>query len=365
MKPYSKYENVLANLTRHIQAHRRSMDMVLEGERTLVTLLGTSRKTLAKAMDTLEAKGVLQREPNFTRILPGGKQKHRYAYTATAHRTNGNFWYASCGFAWDRLKLLLAQNDMTADLVFYDPENPGENEETLFLSLKDYDCIFNALALEPLENDRLMRRLRDNAGVQCVAMGETLYHPEFPMITPDFYQSGVLAAEHLLNAGYRNPIMMATMVTESDIAFSLRICGFRETIEKAGGTCEKLFFSYQERLESVVKMNQYLSEIKKHGRDSVFFAQDTWIDLAVEPLYAAGLVPDPIGIVAINSTQTATAHIPSIAVIDSENRSMADEMLSVILSIENGTFEKKPFIKRFPVFITKGLSIKMKEEISE
>ncbi len=56
MRRYSKYENVLNMLRRHVNQRRREGNLRLEGERELMIRFGTSRKTLAKAQETLIAE---------------------------------------------------------------------------------------------------------------------------------------------------------------------------------------------------------------------------------------------------------------------------------------------------------------------
>ena len=69
VKVYSKYEDVLEVLRHHVNRLCRMGNLVLEGERELCVRFGTSRKTLAKAMDTLVAEKVLYRESDLERML--------------------------------------------------------------------------------------------------------------------------------------------------------------------------------------------------------------------------------------------------------------------------------------------------------
>ena len=80
MKAYSKYENVLEMLRHHVNRCSRMGNLILEGERELCVRFGTSRKTLAKALDKLVSEQVLCRERQSTRIVPQNRQIGRYAY---------------------------------------------------------------------------------------------------------------------------------------------------------------------------------------------------------------------------------------------------------------------------------------------
>ena len=113
MKVYSKYEDVLEVLRHHVNRLCRMGNLVLEGERELCVRFGTSRKTLAKAMDTLVAEKVLYRERQSTRIVPLNRQKGRYAYVPYFHRTSGQFWYNNDQRIWDRLQLIAMENLLT------------------------------------------------------------------------------------------------------------------------------------------------------------------------------------------------------------------------------------------------------------
>ena len=103
MRTYSKYENVLGALRRHVNQRRREGNLRLEGERELMIRFGTSRKTLAKAQETLIAENVLYREKQSTRITPATRQKGRYAYVPYFHRLTGVFWFDSNHRAWETL----------------------------------------------------------------------------------------------------------------------------------------------------------------------------------------------------------------------------------------------------------------------
>lgn len=310
MRTYSKYENVLGALRRHVNQRRREGNLRLEGERELMIRFGTSRKTLAKAQETLIAENVLYREKQSTRITPATRQKGRYAYVPYFHRLTGVFWFDSNHRAWETLRIRGLEELVSVDLVPFDPEYPGEDVEALAEKLRDYSVVFLFL-IKSEHLKKLYPRLREQ-GIRVVLLDADDNCPEPLLLTKDYYHSGVIAAKALLAGGYRHPVLMGCSISRDSRSICKRIQGFHDTMAKHGIRCPELFYPYEKRLQGVIELSSWLSRIREHGKDSVYFPLDSYLELITLPLYGQGLVPEQVGIVSSDSALNASRHNPPI-----------------------------------------------------
>lgn len=310
MRRYSKYENVLNMLRRHVNQRRREGNLRLEGERELMIRFGTSRKTLAKAQETLIAENVLYREKQSTRITPAVRQKGRYAYVPYFHRLTGVFWFDSNRRIWETLRSRGMEELVAVDLVPFDPEYPGETVETLAEKLRDYSVVFLFL-IRADHLKKLCPRLRE-LGVRVVFLDESDSCADSLLLTEDYYHSGVIAAKALLAGGYRHPVLMGCSISRDSRSICKRIQGFHDTMAKHGIRCPELFYPYEKRLQGVMELSNWLSRIREQGKDSVYFPLDSYLELITLPLYEQGLVPEQVGIVSSDNTLNASRHNPPI-----------------------------------------------------
>lgn len=360
VKVYSKYEDVLEVLRHHVNRLCRMGNLVLEGERELCVRFGTSRKTLAKAMDTLVAEKVLYRERQSTRIVPLNRQKGRYAYVPYFHRISGQFWYDNDQRIWDRLQLIAMENLLTIDLIPFDPEYPGETPEVLAEKLKSHTIVFLCLFQE--QAFRILAERLKAAGVRMVMLDENNQLPDSSLFTEDYYVSGKIAAQALVRNGYVRPIMMGCGVSHENLAINNRINGFLDVMAKHKISCPELFFSYTDRLRSVVELSAYLSRIREHGHDCVYFPLDSYLDLITLPLYDRHLVPDSVGIVSADSTRQASFHNPPITYTMDCYREISDAILDMIRGNERGKDVASPRHIRFKPKLISGSSTANRKE---
>ncbi len=360
MKAYSKYENVLEMLRHHVNRCSRMGNLILEGERELCVRFGTSRKTLAKALDKLVSEQVLCRERQSTRIVPQNRQIGRYAYVPYFHRESGRLWYYNDQRLWESLQLLAMENFLTIDLVAFDPEYPGETVEDLAEKLKSYTMVFLCLFQE--EAFRILaERLRESK-VRMVMMDENNALPDCSLFAEDCSFSGRIAAETLLKNGYSHPVMMGSGVSHDNLAIHNRITAFQKVMKRNGISCPELFFSYRDRLRSVVELSSYLSRIREHGHDCVYFPLDSYLDLITLPLYEQHLVPDVVGIVSTDSTRQASFHNPPVTCTMDCYQEISHAILDTIRETERGSAMESPRQIRFKPKLIPGFSIVNRKE---
>lgn len=328
MRTYSKYENVLNMLRRHVNQRRREGNLRLEGERELMIRFGTSRKTLAKAQETLIAENVLYREKQSTRITPAVRQKGRYAYVPYFHRLTGVFWFDSNYRKWEILRIRAMEEMVSVDLVPFDPEYPGETVETLAEKLRDYSVVFLFL-IRADHLEKLCPCLRE-LGVRIVFLDESDSCADSPLLVVDYYHSGVIAAKALLAGGYCRPVLMGCGISRDSLSICRRIQGFQDTMAKRGIECPELFYPYEKRLQGVIGLSRWLSRIRKHEKDSVYFPLDSYLELITLPLYEQGLVPEQAGIVSSDSTLSASRHNPPITYTTDCVPEIVEEIIAAI-----------------------------------
>ena len=360
MKPYSKYEDVLEALRQHVNRRRRTGNYLLEGERELIARLGTSRKTLAKALGTLAEEGDVYRdERKATCITPQKPQKYTYAYVPYFHRDTGNFWYSSDTRMWNYLQFLCSENMLKVDPVPFDPEYPGENVEQLAEKLSHYSAVF--LSLFNMERDfpELIRRM-EHTGTELILLDESNRPllPGAPLISLDHYGLGKTAAEVLLAYGYRRPLIVGTSVSSSSAAIFNRVKGFTDEMEKQGISCRELFYPYRQRLQGIIEISEYLAHIREKGVDCLFFPLDYYIELITIPLYEQGLVPDTVGIITTNSDDAAPRHTPTIAYLTTGDLETAEEILNIIRKKESGKWVYKSLSVRLKSCLISGKSLR-------
>ena len=208
-----------------INEFRLKNDFVLPAERELAEILQVSRGTIRKALDLLEADGVITRENQMTRILPVCKQRGRYAFCAASDIECRYFMFGLYLRLWEDLKL--RSGNFTVDLVMIPHLQDNCSAEKLE-ELKKYDLIFVSYINEKVVSD--MKK----AALPLVMLDEQNFDKNFPLLCMDNYQVGKFAATSLFNAGCRNAFTIEFRMGPYK-PFDLRNQGFSDEFTSLGG----------------------------------------------------------------------------------------------------------------------------------
>lgn len=357
MKPYSKFEDVLKSIRRYVNYRRLEGNYLLKGERELAELFGTSRKTLAKVLTTLEAeKLIFRNERKATRIAPLHPQKFKYAFVSNYHRETGFFWYPNEKRVFQNLKILCADNLLKVDAVPFDPENPDDNTEKLAVRLSGYSIVFCGL-LRKEDFSKLSKYLK-SAKTEIIPTDERFLddYSDISLIALDYYESGKIAAKAFLEHGYSHPYLVGH-VSFTNSLICRRIKGFTDVMERHGIPCGTMFSDYQERLEGVIRISEFMKKITSDNVDSLFFPLDRYMDLMLIPLYRRNLVPE-IGIIASLSAGEAAMHVPTVFYLTNGEKEIAETIMGIILRKESGTWNGEREIFRISSCLVEGQSLK-------
>lgn len=195
--------------------------------------------------------------------------------------------------------------DSGLDFIIY---NTGSEDPES--GLKDFldRGIPDAMIIFSIEvNDEIHERLK-NLPIPVVLVGSN--HPEYNYFWWDNYKGGCIAAEHLVNQGFKKIGMIRKMSTS--VASNDREKGFRETLEKMGRPLQDKY-----SVSGITKKHKGYSEeagyeaihiLKERNEmpDAIFCSNDAQAIGALHALDEIGMrAPDDIAIMGYDNIKTS------------------------------------------------------------
>lgn len=348
MRSYRKYTEIQQELARYILDRRSAGETRLEGERALAERFGAGRPSVAKALRELE-KMELVRITKGGILIPPFRQKLKYAYLASYHATNHTFWFLAYKQLWDELNRIASARGFKIELILNDPDDGLAATEALAEQCRDFDLVFVSLMGHFKENKLL--ELFSRNGVRAVILDENIEYESFPLCALDNRAVGSLAAQILVERGYRKTALLAPIINTASLDFLNRISGFSSAMRKLGGYSHLYSTNASGGIDDLKMLQQRILRLPGQGFDSVFYLDDNWVMLS-DPLIETGYIPE-FGILAVDGTMTSRMHNPPIDTISHATIPLAEKLCSIIEQCELGKYKFDPAerIRIFPRYL--------------
>lgn len=331
VKTYNKFEDVLEQLREYIFRIKGAGKSLIPAERELAEQFEASRGTIGKALRQLESEKIIVRNRQGTHIL-ASLQKKRYIYAASVHRNNNTFWFSPYYRLWQELELLMRDNGLRIELYQFDPEDESQSVESQGNELAEADTVFLSLMNETVSTVVEGLRLRNR---RVILLDETNSMPGVPTVALDNTAVGELAAQQLLDAGYRHPSVISPLLNLGNPAFLARLKGFDRIMREHGMLYEVFSSNTHDRFTELTHLNKCISLLPEQGFDCAFFLTDEDIDLA-DSLIERGLVPEKFGILGFDGSMKARTHRPPVDCISHGIEGIARQIIKMILNQETG-----------------------------
>jgi len=353
MKEYCKCSDVIDKLHEFIDLQLRSGEHLLPGENKLAEAVGTSRTTLRKAMKTIEKEGLIKNDAR-GKIINRKRAPKRKGSICFIGRGRG--WLVL--HAWNRLWLALssraAASGWDCQLKMYMPDSPFSAAD-----IEAFDFIvYTDVGGDCNQGFQKFAKSRNNV----IGMQEE--HAEFikHVVCLDNKEAGRMAAQILLNAGYRKPAFLSQ--DNGYLGFIRREEGFLEELKKKlpayqapclhiyGASASKYLRDYLDKMEEVCALDI----------DSLFVASDGVIEVAYDPVSTIKKVPENFGLITLAGSYESIVHQPPITAISHGSNAVAQETLNLIEKIASGKQPDKPSIALIKPSIHEGSTIRKPEE---
>lgn len=332
-KPICRQSEALRRLETLVAKLSGEGQVFLPAERLLCDMVGTSRKTLQKALKELEASGVLE---------TGSRGR---VISAEPHReSKGSILFIAGGVNWI---VLPAWNRLWTAFEAQARAHGWSCERKLFVS----NTKFDAAELEGTDfivysdvggawHDEFKRFARGAENI----IGAQENHTEFlkRVVCLDNRAAGRVAAKLLLDAGYRKPALLRQ--ENGYLGFVQREQGFREGIAAAlpgydvpslimrGNTVTRYIQDYLDKIGAFCA-----SDI-----DSLFAVSDGLIDLVYDPFAHTRDIPAEFGLVTLAGSHECLIHHPPITAVTHGSSRVAQGIIELIERIKAGEQPDKP-----------------------
>lgn len=187
-----------------------------------------------------------------------------------------------------------------------------------------------------------------DAKLPLVMLGADIPGPGFDVVTNADFESGSLAAQHMLERGHRR---IAFITAEDDFAAGARrVEGYRSALDKAGLSTEaSLVIRAAASLEGGAKALANLRKLAEPP-DAVICVSDV---MAIGAMYAAreaGLrIPEDVAVMGFDDTEAAALVAPPLTTMATASRDHGRKAGELILRrIQDGTADVEPQRVVFP-----------------
>lgn len=330
MKKYVKSANVKSGLYALIVQLRRAGRLVLPGIRDLALMLEASNGTVVKCLNELKRSGVVYSGKNATMISEPQRQKLKYVYLYTGHMDNGFGYFPAFSRLWQALSHTAELENIVIKPLLIDPFGGGSHRLEVKRLLQEYDVIFSGLL--PM-NDTLDL---GGCGKRLFVLDE-FDHARIPgssLIGLDNRAVGEMAAQVLLESGYRNSVILAAPGMDT-MTFSLnrRIEGARHLLHFTG----EVMLPPDNLRRAINSCNRALHKAIAAGYDSAFVLSDEYINLVSGGLCSKAIIPGRFGLITVDGCNTAINCHPPITAISHGTAGVCAEIMRTIRELEQGT----------------------------
>ena len=232
-------------LIRRIESGEYPHNSFLPSENDLAAHFGAARNTVRKAIAALVEKGMILKSQgrmskvNYPASLVSGLPRYLawFWYLHPSVMTTNTIY-----FEMFKLMVEFAREEGLGVQIF-DLNSPGKWQDDF---LHDKSCVgaFSVGVSERTVSIEAINWLKTLP--RLIAVNDTGGNPGCCLVSIDNYAGGRIAAEHLLDTGARNMILLHTHA-EKDHPFQMRMQGFRDVVTaRCGSSCTVKEFAVRE-----------------------------------------------------------------------------------------------------------------------
>ncbi|MBN8217417.1 MAG: LacI family DNA-binding transcriptional regulator [Spirochaetes bacterium] len=312
-RKYQPIRESAAVFDAYLAKMRQRGELILPPERALCDLIGCSRGGLRALLTKKLGEGA---------ILKTGKSRSLSLQTATRGKVYGRLAFVALGHlspgnpAWNKLWCRLSQRapaaGIAAELLLIPYEIDGFDWEA---ALADLPRLV-VLTTLPKAHRQPFLRLKGKVLVTTESHDAGSFAH---MVALDNRAVGRRAAAMLKGHGYARPAMICERLMVEGRPYSQfeeRIAGFREACRELGLAFPERALSRVEGRGARLKIDiaQKAKDFALGGFDSIFLHTDNDLDFLVEGLRLAGKsAPEDLGVVTVNSFDTARSRHPEVS----------------------------------------------------
>lgn len=318
-------------LGKYISCKRRDKQFRLPAERVLAGEFGYSRGTIAKALDILEAEGIISRKRGSGTFIVHTEEE-RTLTIALAMRTAYHYSDVHFRLIVDEISKYAELNNIRIQifdhLVDVYKKNPKKNPLM--------DAIKNGVIDGVLIISRMPISILNQISVTCptVSINNILGDGnEVPCVSCDYFAAGFLAGKHLLDNGHRKVAYVTDDVTNPESAFEFS--GLKLALSMGGGNLMK---------RDILNTKQYMNTFNKRvlnffaGSEytACFVRHVTYAEKMVSVLQKAQIkIPEQLSVIATGNYKNDSPNGIKLTVIDNKLKKMCRVGLQTLQGIIN------------------------------
>lgn len=298
------YEQIANHLKARIAAGELTPGEKLPGIKVLAKTLGVNHLTMRQALRTLEASRVVSTESARGTFIVGNDPT-RLQIALLLPNLNESSSRISAG-----VQEVMTSSKSTVDIFHYDENDALEREQINRLASEGYDgaVVFPSLSVPSLKP--LMQMMLDGYPLVFIDRGPG----QFPCwsVWADNFRGGILATEHLINAGCKRIACVATKLggTLDRYEGYLRAMGDHKLA--VDFNLIRQVDPHDEQIERIV--DEWLA--LEQPPEGIFFTNDFQAFRAVRHMRERGRnVPDKIRIVGFDDISICTLSAPALTTI--------------------------------------------------
>lgn len=318
-KKYSKYSEILQRLKNEVKVCMVMGIPYLPGERELAEKLATSRNTLRKALQCLEAEGRIICEGHRKRIVQVFRNLADLGTIVFLAEGSGQlFKLPAVERLWHSLSPLLLHR--RARLMLCLAASPNHSEQVREI-LQQATVIISAAP--PQSTRMFLNTLKDKIIIETIDVSGT---PVPNVVMLDNHAVGRLAAETLLNQGCAK-IFAMWEICPGNAAMPSRAQGFAEVLqERHLGGIESVVWIKRVNNSVIDEMKQQLAWSIAHDYDGVFLMSDESIGDVLGEQIRLGTIPSRMRVITTDGTGAGRRHHPSVTSVSHATESVALEI---------------------------------------
>ena len=214
------------------------------------------------------------------------------------------------------------------NLFIFEVDHLNKTEEAILQTLRE-NMIAGAVFIGMSYDDRFYRSLDilRSSGIPVVFTNRQIPFEETPLVYPDFYRCGEIAARHLLQRGCRKPGLVHAL-SDSEL-LSRHIASFSGPLKEAGLEAPEVFFSAQ----GIRPPESCLTAVEKSGCDGLFVLNELIAAGLIRALQIRGVrVPEDIAVIAFGNSLAGELTKPAMTCIDLQNYELGVKSAETIVS---------------------------------
>lgn len=331
---YASYKTLIGKLEALIARQRLDNREFLPSERELAVMLGTSRMTLRRALEVIEAKGLLIKGRRGRIIAPAGpavKSKASLAFLAKGLDSIGNLAWARLWSAFHPLAETIGVRSRLA--LFKWDATVAEDWPGALTPTPDFLVFANAPSgiadkARALDNTCVLIHVDEND------IGKARH-----LVTLDNERAGEMAAELILKAGYQRPAFIGWRKAPAYLPFENRAKGFEKIMRAKARHFDPQSMIWIHARHGAEFMRELLrvgDMIADGDFDALFLCSDENVSVVYHTVLEKKRIPEAFGLVTVAGSNECLRNIPPISSVSHADEGIAQAITAFIDEVMDG-----------------------------